>query len=251
MRSTRSAAGASKDDRFAVHERLVKLGAPGWFGLSDLDLATSIYRTEFMAEGGSLTAAQAQVARTLGVTARVLPMCEEPVRTFVTTAKGRRGLQEFLILDDGEGPIEAVELEGIAERRADRRGAGGDRAPPTRRDRPVEPGDLDRPDPRACPACARRSRRASAPVIAVSPLVAGRSVKGPTEAFIEALGRPVNAAGVASLYEGVIDGMVVDADDPGPDPEGIASIRVPTLMKGSGGRRALAEHALEFAASLG
>ena len=78
----------------------------------------------------------------------------------------------------------------------------------------------------AVPGHARGDRRrASAPVVAVSPLVAGRAVKGPTEAFIEALGRPVNAAGVASLYEGLIDAMVVDADDPEPDPEGIASLR--------------------------
>ena len=239
-----------KDDRFAVHERLVKLGAPGWFGLSDLDLATSIYRTEFMAEGGSLTAAQAQVARALGVTARVLPMCEEPVRTFVTTAKGRRGLQEFLIIDEGEGPIESVELEGIQNATPTAETLEAIAAADAVVIGPSNPvisiGPL-----LALPGLREAVLASSAPVIAVSPLVAGHSVKGPTEAFIEALGRPVNAGGVASLYEGVIDGMVVDADDPGPDPEGIASIRVPTLMKGSGGRRALAEQTLEFAASLG
>jgi len=238
-----------KDDRFAVHERLVKLGAPGWFGLSDLDLATSIYRTEFMSEGGSLTDAQAQVARALGVEATVLPMCEEPVRTFVTTAQGRRGLQEFLIIDDGKGPIDSVELEGI------------ERAAPTPQVLEAIAGaDLivlgpSNPVISIGPLLALGGLReallaSSAPVVAVSPLVGGHSVKGPTEAFIEALGRPVNSAGVASLYAGVIDGMVIDADDPGPDPEGIESIRVPTMMTGAPGRRALAERTLEFAASL-
>ena len=61
-----------RDDGFAVHERLVKFGAPGWFGLSDLDLATSIYRTHFIAEGGTLTAAQAQIARARGPTRRAM-----------------------------------------------------------------------------------------------------------------------------------------------------------------------------------
>ena len=104
-----------RDDQFTVHERLVQLGAPDWFGLSDRDLATCLYRTHFLAEGGTLTAAQAQIARGLGVAASVLPMCEQRVRTRVRTPAGWRGLQEFLIVDEGAAPIEAVEVEGLAE----------------------------------------------------------------------------------------------------------------------------------------
>ena len=65
-----------RDDTFIVHERLEQLGAPGWFSLSDRDLATCLYRTHFLAEGGTLTAAQAQIARALGARAAVLPMSE-------------------------------------------------------------------------------------------------------------------------------------------------------------------------------
>ena len=68
-----------RGDSFTVHERLERLGAPGWFQLSDRDLATCLYRTHFVAEGGTLTAAQGQIARALGVRAAVLPMCEQPV----------------------------------------------------------------------------------------------------------------------------------------------------------------------------
>ena len=85
-------------DSFTVHERLAELGAPGWFQLSDRDLATCLYRTHFIAEGGTLTAAQGQIARALGVRAAVLPMCEQPVHTRVLTPDGWRGLQEFLIV---------------------------------------------------------------------------------------------------------------------------------------------------------
>jgi LPPG:FO 2-phospho-L-lactate transferase len=88
---------------------------------------------------------------------------------------------------------------------------------------------------------------ADAPVIAVSPLVAGRAVKGPTEKFMEAIGRPSTAAGVASLYEGVIEAMVVDAGDPDAGPEDVAVLSCPTLMQGAKGRRELAERVLEFA----
>ena len=79
-----------RDDSFTVFERLTKLGAPSWFGLSDRDLAACLYRRQFVEEGGRFTDAQAQIARGLGVEARVLPMCEAPVRTQVLTAAGAR-----------------------------------------------------------------------------------------------------------------------------------------------------------------
>src|SRR6185312_230147 len=77
-----------KGDTFTTFERLVQLGAPDWFSLSDRDLATCLYRRDFVAAGGRRTDAQAQIARALGVRASVLPMCEEPVRTRVRTADG-------------------------------------------------------------------------------------------------------------------------------------------------------------------
>ena len=90
---------------------------------------------------------------------------------------------------------------------------------------------------------------ASAPVVAVSPFVGGRAVKGPTEAFIEAVGRPCTATGVASLYAGLLDGMVHDPDEPDPPAEP-KSFSCETLMEDAAGRRALAERVLEFAAAL-
>ena len=88
-----------------------------------------------------------------------------------------------------------------------------------------------------------------APVIAVSPYVEGRVVKGPTDAFMAALGRPSTAAGVASLYSGLIDAMVCDSGDPDPPPEGLELLQLPTLMDGPEPRRELAEATLELAES--
>src|SRR6187551_415797 len=104
-----------RDDSFTVFERLSQLGAPSWFGLSDRDLAACLYRRQFLDEGGRQTDAQAQIARGLGVEARVLPMSDAPVRTKVLTAAGRRSLQEYLIVDGGAPEVQGVELEGIAE----------------------------------------------------------------------------------------------------------------------------------------
>lgn len=238
-----------RDDGFTVHERLQRLGAPGWFGLSDRDLAVCLYRTHFIAEGGTLTAAQAQIARSLGVRARVLPMCEQPVRTRVMTPSGWRGLQEFLILDGGAVPIEAIEIEGIA-----------DASPTAEVLAALADAELIIVGPSnpvisigpilSVPGMREALAAAPAKVVAVSPLVDGAVVKGPTDAFLAAVGRPVSAAGVASLYEGVIDAIVVDQGDPGPPPAGIASRTCPTLMEGAAGRRAVAERVLELARAL-
>jgi LPPG:FO 2-phospho-L-lactate transferase len=89
-----------------------------------------------------------------------------------------------------------------------------------------------------------------APVVAVSPFVAGEVVKGPTERFMQAVDRPSTAAGVASLYEGLIDAMVVDDGDPDPPPSEIPTLAAPLLMEGAAGRARVARTVLDFAASL-
>ena len=234
-----------RDDTFTVHERLVELGAPDWFSLSDRDLAACLYRTHFLAEGGTLAAAQAQIARGLGVQAAVLPMCEQRVRTRVRTPNGWRGLQEFLILDGGEAPIEAVEVEGLP-----------DAQPSAEALAALATADLIVIGPSnpvisigpilAVPGMREAIAAAGAPVVAVSPFVAGRAIKGPTEAFMAAIGKPVSAAGVASLYEGLLDGIVVDEGDPDPAPDGVRALVCPTLMEGAEGRRGLAGRVLRW-----
>jgi len=238
-----------RGDSFVVHERLERLGAPGWFSLSDRDLATCLYRTHFLAEGGTLTAAQGQIARVLGARAAVLPMCEERVATRVRTPAGWRELQEFLILDHGAAPIEAVEVRGIDAARATPEVAAALAAAELIVIAPSNP--VISIGPIVSIAEIREAIiAADAPVVAVSPLVAGRSVKGPTEEFIAAVGRPVTPAGIASLYEGLLDGFLVDSDDPGADPGGVAVVRAPTLMADDAERRAVAVRVLQVGASL-
>jgi LPPG:FO 2-phospho-L-lactate transferase len=238
-----------RDDAFVVSERLERLGSPGWFRLSDRDLAACLYRTHFMAEGGTLTAAQAQIARSLGAVARVLPMSEEPVATRVLTPDGWRALQEFLIVDRSEPPIEGVEVLGLHEARPTPEvleALGGADVVVIGPSNPViSIGPI-----LAVPGMREAIAASGAPVVAVSPFVAGRAVKGPTEKFMAALGRPSTAAAVASLYEGVVQAMVVDADDPDPGPGDVQVLSCPTLMEGAEGRRNLAERVLDFADAL-
>lgn len=238
-----------KGDTTVVFEQMVRLGAPDWFELSDRDLATCLYRREFVAEGGTRTGAQGQIAGSLGVRAAVLPMCEQPVRTRVRTAEGWRGLQRFLVAEQGGPAVEEVELEGIADAGPTPEvleAIGSAQAIVIGPSNPViSIGPI-----LAVPGMREALTASGAPIVAVSPYVAGRVVKGPTDAFMAALGRPSTAAGVASLYAGLIAGMVCDADDPDPPPDGIEVLRRATLMDGEAARVELAAATLSFAASL-
>jgi LPPG:FO 2-phospho-L-lactate transferase len=191
----------------------------------------------------------AQIGRALGVRARVLPMCEERVGARVRTSAGWRELQEFLILDHGRAPIEEVELVGIENARATPEVLDAIAAAEAIVLGPSNP--VISIGPILATAGVREAIAASAaPVVAVSPLVAGRSMKGPTEEFLRAIGRSVDARGVASLYEGLLDGMVVDGEDPGGPPEAVAVLTRPTLMNDAASRRDLAQATLDFAGKL-
>jgi LPPG:FO 2-phospho-L-lactate transferase len=238
-----------KGDSFVTFDRLVKLGTPDWFRLSDRDLATCLYRREFVAEGGRRTDAQAQIARALGVVAAVLPMCEEPVRTRVRTSEGWRGLQQYLVAEHAQAEVEEIAIEGIADAEptpevlAAIEGAEAIVIGPS--NPVISIGPIV-----SMPALREAMAASGAPVVAVSPYVAGQVVKGPTDIFMRAVGRPSTAAGAASLYEGLIDGMVCDPEDPDPPPDAVRVMSCPTLMEGREGRRGLAERTLEFISTL-
>jgi LPPG:FO 2-phospho-L-lactate transferase len=239
-----------RDDTFTVFDRLSRLGAPEWFGLSDRDLAACLYRREFLDSGGRLTDAQAQISRALGVTARVLPMCDAPVRTRVRTAAGQRGLQEYLIVDRGEPEVLGVELEGIGDAEASPEVVEALSRAEAIVIGPSNPVISIGPI-LAVPGVREAIADSKAPVVAVSPFVAGKVVKGPTDRFMAAVGRPSTAAGVASLYAGIVDAMVVDAADPDPPPTEVPTLATPSLMDGAAGRARLARIVLDYAAGLG
>ena len=213
---------------------------PRFFSAGHAGLALALF---------SSSAAQAQIARSLGVEARVLPMCETPVRTKVHTAAGVRGLQEYLIVDGGQPEVHGVELDGIAEAEPTKEVLEALRSAEAIVIGPSNPVISIGPI-LAVPGMTEAISASTTPVVAVSPFVAGQVVKGPTERFMRALGRPSTAAGVASLYTGLLDGMVVDEDDPDPPPSEIPTLATKTLMEGAAGRARLARIVLDYAANL-
>lgn len=236
-------------DSHATFERLALLGAPDWFRLGDRDFATCLQRRLLLDSGARQTEAQLQIAAALGVRARVLPMCDAPVRTRVRTAGGSLGLQEFLVRERAEPEIEGIELAGI------------DAAAPTPEiEDAIGAADAIVVGPSnpvisigpilAVPGMRALLSAARAPVVAVSPFVGGEVIKGPTDRFMRAVGSEPSAAGVARAYEGVIDAIVVDAADPDPPPAGVESHSLDTLMSGPGRRREVAAAVLELCSDL-
>ena len=238
-----------RGDTSTVFERLVRLGEPDWFRLGDRDLATCLRRRHLLDQGARPTEAQARIAAGLGVRARVLPMSDDPVRTRVRTPGGWRGFQEYMIVDGALPPIEEIEFAGVREATPTPEVleaiAGADAIVIGPSNPVISIGPI-----LAVPGMREAIAASRAPVVAVSPFVAGRAIKGPTEAFMKAVGREPSAAGVAAMYGELLDGIVVDASDPDPPPDHPASLAIPTLMEDAGARRRVAERTLQFAGSL-
>jgi LPPG:FO 2-phospho-L-lactate transferase len=233
-----------RGDTWQVMDALAAAGRPHWFRLGDRDLAMCLIRTELLRAGASLTEAHAAVVEALGVTARVLPMSDQPVATWVQAGGRELPFQEFMIVERAEGPIDGVELRGVERARPSdgvlQAVAEADAIVIGPSNPVISIGPI-----LALPGMREALRGAPAPVVAVSPFVGGRSVKGPTDAFCDGAGIERSAAGIARAYEDVIDGIVADEPAGGPD-----ELVTGTMMDSQEARARLAREVLDFAASV-
>lgn len=231
------------DETFHAAHALEALGGPAWFRLGDRDLATHLYRTGRLGEGARLTEVAAELARGLGLRSRVLPMCEEPVRTRIRTAQGTLDFQDWFVRRRQEDAVTGVEFAGI------------EHAHPTPEVRRVlAEADLlviapSNPFVSVEPILqVLRRDLGGARKVAVSPILGGRALKGPAAAMLASLGHEVSALGVARLYAGLVDTFVLDEVDAALAPAvanlGMEPRVLPTVMRGPEGRRALAETVL-------
>jgi LPPG:FO 2-phospho-L-lactate transferase len=231
-------------DTSSVMDALRDAGRPVWFHLGDRDLAMCLVRTALLRDGRRLTEAHAAVVSAMGVSARVLPMSDQPVATFVRHAGRLWPFQEYMIVAGASPPVEGVALQGL------------ERARPTDEVlAALASCDLIVIGPSnpvisigpilALPGMREAVAGAPAPVVAVSPFVGGRSVKGPTEHFCEWAGIETSAAGIARAYAGAVDGLV--ADD---EVNGVPCLVTDTLMGDEEARRRVASEVLEFGVGL-
>ena len=201
-----------KDDTSNLVEGLGRLGTENWFSLGDADFATCLFRTNRMAAGATLSAVTDEIRRALGVRARILPMSDDPVQTRIVTEDGRTlEFQEYFVKERQEPAVREVRFAGI-----------GDAKP--------APGVIDAiTDANRVVLCPSNPVVSLAPiltlsgvrdalkehpdVVAVSPIIGGRAVKGPADKMLPTVGAEVSAAGVARLYADFCNTFVVDEAD--------------------------------------
>jgi LPPG:FO 2-phospho-L-lactate transferase len=234
-----------RGDTFAVMDALRDLGLEVWFNLGDRDLAWCLERARLGGEDGlHPTAALARLNETLGVRASVLPMSDDPVRTWVRTTTGWRSFQEFMIRQRAEGIVEGLEFRGAEQARPSATVLAAIERAQAIVIGPSNPLASIAPI-LAVPGIRDALIAAPAPVLAVSPIVGGEVLKGPTAAFMAFAALECSADGVADFYGELLDGIVAD--------ENVArlpALQIDTRMDDSAARKQVAEQVLGFAAAL-
>jgi LPPG:FO 2-phospho-L-lactate transferase len=240
-------------DTFNVMAGLRELGEEIWFNLGDRDLAIGVQRAAALDCGERQTVAQAAINSHLGIEARVLPMSDEPVRTRVLADDRWWSLQQFLIQGRGQGEIQDIQFRGAdaaaptAEVLAALAGAAAIVIGPSNPILSIGPI-------LAVPGLREAILNSSAPVVAVSPLVGGSVLKGPTAACMRWAGVTVSAAGLAELYGELLDGLISDEQveqvHTGSGTDMPEVLKTDVLMDSSEARRRLAGAAVDFATKL-
>jgi LPPG:FO 2-phospho-L-lactate transferase len=234
-----------RGDTFAVMDALRKLGVDVWFNLGDRDLAWCVERARMLADGLSPTAALARLNAAIGVRSQVLPMSDDPVRTWVRTGPaGWCAFQEFMIRERAAGMIEGLEYRGAEQARPSEQALAAIARARTIVIGPSNPLASIGPI-LAVPAIHGALQAAAAPVVAVSPIVGGEVLKGPTAAFMAFGALDANADGVADFYGELLDGIVADEDV-----GRLTTLQTDTRMDDAAGRARLAEQTLSFADAL-
>lgn len=234
-----------RGDSFAVMDALRELGVEVWFNLGDRDLAWCVERARMLAEGLTPTAALAHLNEAIGVRTRVLPMSDDPVRTWVRTGTvGWCAFQEFMIRERASGIIDGLEYRGAEQARASEQALAAIADADAIVIGPSNPLASIAPI-LAVPGIHEALQAATAPVVAVSPIVGGEVLKGPTASFMAFGALECSANGVADFYGELLDGIVADEDV-----SRLAALQTDTRMDDAAGRARVAEQTLSFAQAL-
>ena len=228
-------------------------GEDAWFKLGDKDLATHVLRTQRLRAGAPLTEVTTGLAVALGVGSTLLPMCDEPIATVLKTPEGLLGFQEYFVRRGQRDEILGVELRGIEDARIPAEVSKGTSRAQAIIFCPSNPVVSIGPI-LAVPGMRDLLTNCTVPKVAVSPIVGGRAIKGPADRMLRSLGYEVSAAGVAQMYEGIVDGFVVDRLD-GEEEAWISTLRMRVLttdavMRDGPDRERLAREVLNFCSEL-
>lgn len=240
-----------KGETWNFLQAMKRLGGEHWFMLGDQDLATHVWRSDQLACGRSLTEVTSELGRRMGVAPRIVPVSDEPIATIVQTPEGALPFQHYFVREQCRPEITGLAYQGAESARLspavrsalDDEGLSAIILCPSNPFLSIDPmlaiDELDK---------ALRSRRT--PAAAVCPIIGGQAVKGPLAKIMGERGHEVSALGVARLYIGLIDGLMIDVLDealaPAIEALGMKVDVSPTLMRDDESRRALGLRALDF-----
>jgi LPPG:FO 2-phospho-L-lactate transferase len=236
------------DETWNFMHALSAIGGEDWFQLGDRDLATHIERTRRLREGQSLSQVTAALASAFGIEANIVPMSDAPVRTVLETEDGALPFQRYFVQRRCEPKVKAIRFEG-ANHALPAPGVADALRDPNLRCIVVCPSNpyLSVDPILAVAGISKGLRDRNAPTVAVSPIIGGRAVKGPTAKIMAELGLAPDNKAIAAHYEDLIDGLVVEASDS--DTQGVAceTFATSTLMQTLDDRMRLASETLAFA----
>lgn len=236
------------DESWNFMEALAQVGGETWFALGDRDLALHVERTRRRSSGERLTTIAGDVAARFGISAKILPVTDDDIRTMVVTPTEELAFQRYFVERRCEPVVKQIRFDGAASAQVT-----------------AEVHAALRPDGLQliviCPSnpylsidpvlavtgLADALRAAGAPIVAVSPILGGQAVKGPTRKIMDELGIQPTTAAIASHYRGLIDGLIVDSADAAETKGLDVSVHLaPTLMTDTASKVQLAEQVLAF-----
>jgi LPPG:FO 2-phospho-L-lactate transferase len=234
------------DESFNVHGQMRRLGQPDWFRLGDRDLAFHIVRTDLLRRGARLTETALELGRLLGLATRVLPMADDDVRTCFTTDAGRLGFQEYFVREKLRPRLLAIEFVGMDAGRPSPEAVAAVEAADLVVIGPSNPLISIAPITGLLGPVMRRER-----TVAVTPIVGGRALKGPTIEMLLAVGKEATPTQVAEEYRGLAAGYILDEVDrrlaPNIEALGYRVLVTDTVMPGAEAARRLATEILDWA----
>jgi LPPG:FO 2-phospho-L-lactate transferase len=238
-----------REETWSFMSALEELGGETWFRLGDRDLAVHVERTRRIRAGEPLSAVAADFARRFGIDTRIVPMSDDPVRTQVETDVGRLDFQDYFVRRRCAPAVSSIVFDGADA------AAPHPAIPAALRDAALRAVVICPSNPfisidpiLAVPGMVEAIAQGGAPVVAVSPIIGGRAVKGPTAKMMADLGLDVSASAVAEHYGDLIDGYVVDtADASSMSSSPVPAFATATLMRTLADRERLAREVLAFA----
>ena len=244
--------GVAGDTRNTL-DAIARYGEEPWFLLGDQDFATHILRTERLRAGRPLSAVTTELAGALGIRSRIVPMTDDRVATLVDTPAGKLEFQDYFVGRRQSDDVLGVAFAGIEQATAHPDALAAIREAETVVIAPSNPIVSVAPI-LEIPGMREALGDTQAAIVAVSPIVGGRALKGPAAQMLATLGHEVSALGVARLYAGLIDGLVIDEIDrelmPAIELSGLRVLVTATVMGDEADRRRLAAEVLDFAAEL-